>query len=154
MTTILGIPLEAVGGTRRVCILFNLGVLGGALCWMLGDGHRPVVGASGGVYALLAMHFSSLVLNWHQKKFRKPTLFCLLLMVVLDVVQGESLGQGTLAVSGTVHAGGFLMGLLAGVAFGRNWKVQRYQKVLQVTCVVLVLAFMAAAALWVAVAEH
>jgi rhomboid-related protein 1/2/3 len=154
MTTILGIPLEAVGGTRRICLLFNLGVLGGSLCWMIGDGHRPVVGASGGVYALLAMHFSSLILNWRQKKFRKPTLFCLLLLIALDVAQGESLGQGTMAVSGTVHVGGFLMGLVAGVAFGRNWEVQRYQVVLQVFCVFIVLAFVVSTLIWVGLAEH
>merc|ERR1740138_303502 len=134
--------------------LFNIGVLGGALCWMIGDAHRPVVGASGGVYALLAMHFASLVLNWHQKKFRKPTLFFLLLLVAMDVAQGESLGQGATATSGTVHVGGFLMGLVAGVGFGRNWKIDRYQVTLKVFCACIVLAFAVATLVWISLAEH
>lgn len=152
MIVILGIPLEGSGGTRRMFLLFNLGVIGGAMCYMLGDGHRMVVGASGGVYALLAMHFSNLVLNWRQKKFRKPTLLLLLVLVSADL-GSYFMAQGTTNVSGTAHLGGFLTGLLCGMAFGRNYEVQRYEIVLQVVSLILVLAFWMSCITWMALQE-
>jgi membrane associated rhomboid family serine protease len=46
---LLGIPLEGSLGTLRMFTIFNLGVFGGAMCYMVGDGHEEVVGASGGI---------------------------------------------------------------------------------------------------------
>jgi rhomboid-related protein 1/2/3 len=154
MIIVLGIPLEGSGGTRRMFLMFNLGVIGGAMCYMIGDGHRMVVGASGGVYALLAMHFSNLALNWHQKKFRKPTLFFLLLLLAIDLgtyLLSEETGPAT--VSGTAHLGGFLTGLLAGVAFGRNYDVKRYEIFVQVASLIVILTFWTSCVTWMALQE-
>jgi rhomboid-related protein 1/2/3 len=152
MIIILGIPLEGSGGTRRMFLMFNLGVIGGAMCYMIGDGHRMVVGASGGVYALLAMHFSNLLLNWRQKKFRKPTLVLLLFLVGADLAS-YFLTQGTTKVSGTAHLGGFLTGLLTGIAFGRNYEVERHEIALQVVSFVLILAFWMSCVTWMALQD-
>merc|ERR1740138_2052895 len=105
MIGLLGTPLEGSGGTRRLCFMFNAGVIGGAACYMVGDSHRVVCGASGGVYTLFAMHFSDLVLNWHRKKFRYPTLIFLLFLVGVDLAAHFGYSH---AISSTVHIGGFL----------------------------------------------
>merc|ERR1712151_896954 len=106
---ILGIPLEGSLGTVRVFAIFNLGVVGGAMCYMVGDGHSEVIGASGGGYALFAMHFSNLFLNWRQKKFRKPTIALLLLLLAADVILSATAGAGG-NVNFSAHVGGFVTG--------------------------------------------
>jgi len=61
--------------------------------------------------------------------------------------------QGTSTVSVTAHLGGFLTGLLAGLAFGRNYDVQRYDIALQAFSFILVLAFWMSCVTWILVQE-
>jgi membrane associated rhomboid family serine protease len=152
MIALLGIPLEGCGGTRRMFALFNAGVIGGAICYIVGDGHRSVVGASGGVYTLFAMHFSDLFLNWRQKKFRIPTLIFLLILVGVDL--GSYFGsQDSHTISGTAHVGGFITGILLGIATGKNYEVLMYERVFQIICGVLAFGCLVFGIVWMALNE-
>ena len=61
---LFGTPIEMFFGGFRVFLLYNTGVVMGALTCGFTDVYRSVVGASGGVYTLLGVHCANLVLNW------------------------------------------------------------------------------------------
>jgi membrane associated rhomboid family serine protease len=136
MNLLLGIPIEGLHGTRRAILMYNTGVLGGALCYILGDGHRSVVGCSGGCYALLGLHFGGLLLNWHQTKYRKPVLFMLFMITLIELVSYYGLHSGE-ETSHTAHVGGAIAGLLICVLVGKNTVVTTKDRVYQVIAVLL-----------------
>ena len=54
-----------VHGNGRFLLMYELGVLGGAINWVLiAGGQGALVGCSGGVYAIFGMHTAELVMNW------------------------------------------------------------------------------------------
>jgi len=136
----LGIPLEGFHGHVRMLFMFNVGVFGGACCYFVGDGHTVVVGCSGGCYALIAIHFADLIMNWRSKKFRLPTLIMLLLLIGVDVMS-TLLAVEDDKTSHTAHIGGFVCGLFIGLIMVKNIKWSRCEKCLFGTSVVLLLAF-------------
>jgi membrane associated rhomboid family serine protease len=132
MNLLLGIPIEGLHGPIRALLLYNLGVLGGALCYVLGDAHRAVVGCSGGCYALLGLHLGQLLLNWKQTRYRKPVLFMLFMIATVELVTYHAISSGGQDnKSHTAHVGGFGTGLFAVVLLGRNTVVTRMDRVLQ-----------------------
>jgi len=136
----LGVPLEGFHGCLRLFLIFNGGVLGGACACFVCSAHSRIVGMSGGCYALLGMHLGDLLLNWRQKKFRRPTLFVLLVLGVLDLFNAGAFNKSARegdTVSHAAHFGGYVMGLCLGIVLGRNLVVYRRDRVLQL-CTVLV----------------
>ncbi|KAH8297719.1 hypothetical protein KR054_006517 [Drosophila jambulina] len=63
---LFGLPLELVHGSLRTGIIYMAGVLAGSLGTSVVDSEVYLVGASGGVYALLAAQLASLLLNFGQ----------------------------------------------------------------------------------------
>uniref|UniRef100_A0A674JQY2 Rhomboid-related protein 2 n=2 Tax=Testudinoidea TaxID=8486 RepID=A0A674JQY2_9SAUR len=61
---ILGIPLEMVHKGHRVSLVYLAGVIGGSLASSVCDPLQALVGASGGVYALIGGYFMN-VLTYH-----------------------------------------------------------------------------------------
>ena len=61
---LIGIPLEMVHGSPRICIIYLAGVLAGSLGTSVFDSKVWLVGASGGVYALLAAHLANVLINY------------------------------------------------------------------------------------------
>ncbi|KAJ0060234.1 hypothetical protein NL108_004097, partial [Boleophthalmus pectinirostris] len=60
----IGVPLEMVHGILRISLLYMAGVLAGSLTVSITDMRAPVVGGSGGVYALCSAHLANVVMNW------------------------------------------------------------------------------------------
>lgn len=60
----IGVPLEMVHGVLRISLLYLAGVLAGSLTVSITDMRAPVVGGSGGVYALCSAHLANVVMNW------------------------------------------------------------------------------------------
>lgn len=142
LTLALGIPLEALHGNARIAFMFNLGVLGGALCCFLGGTRAPVVGMSGGVYALMGIHFADLALNWSNKRFRKLTLAFLVGLAAIDILATQ-IGVSPENASQLAHVGGFIAGTCVGVCIGTNFEVKRHERILQGVAVVVGLVFTA-----------
>lgn len=129
----LGIPLEGFHGFLRTMATFNAGVFGGACCFFMFDIHTSVVGMSAGCYALMGMHSGDLVMNWAQRKYRRPLLLALMLAVALDVLNAQMLDPlSELRVSHSAHVGGCVAGFCCGILFGRNLVVKRWEQRLQV----------------------
>ncbi|NXO69746.1 RHBL1 protein, partial [Phainopepla nitens] len=60
----IGVPLEMVHGILRISFLYLAGVLAGSLTVPITDMRAPLVGGSGGVYALCSAHLANVVMNW------------------------------------------------------------------------------------------
>ncbi|KAH8408126.1 hypothetical protein KR222_009656 [Zaprionus bogoriensis] len=66
---LFGLPLEMVHGSTRIASIYFSGVLAGSLGTSIFDPEVYLVGASGGVYALLAAHLANVLLNYHQMRY-------------------------------------------------------------------------------------
>uniref|UniRef100_A0A8D0GAT8 Rhomboid-related protein 2 n=1 Tax=Sphenodon punctatus TaxID=8508 RepID=A0A8D0GAT8_SPHPU len=62
----LGIPLEMVHKGHRVGLVYLAGVLGGSLASSVCDPQHALVGASGGVYALIGGYFMNVLVNFRE----------------------------------------------------------------------------------------
>ncbi|XP_060114599.1 rhomboid-related protein 2 isoform X2 [Heteronotia binoei] len=83
----LGIPLELVHKGHRVGLVYMAGVIAGSLASSVCDPHHGLVGASGGVYALIGGYFMNVLVNFREMiplfgVFRLLTIF---LIVGTDV---------------------------------------------------------------------
>ncbi|NWV77264.1 RHBL1 protein, partial [Dasyornis broadbenti] len=58
----IGVPLEMVHGILRISFLYLAGVLAGSLTVSITDMRAPLVGGSGGVYALCSAHLANVVM--------------------------------------------------------------------------------------------
>lgn len=141
MVLILGIPLEGFHGHWRLVVIFNLGVIGGACLHILCNPHRyPLIGMSAGCYALMAMHLSDLVINWRQTRFRWLKGLMLLCLALPDVINASLDGRMTPRTTGHfAHAGGYIIGMLAGVLLGKDIKAKEYKT--NIRAVALTLSF-------------
>lgn len=66
---IIGLPLEMVHGSIRIAAIYVAGVFAGSLGTSVVEPLTSLVGASGGVYALLAAHFANVLLNFNYMKY-------------------------------------------------------------------------------------
>ncbi|XP_057698821.1 rhomboid-related protein 3 isoform X3 [Corythoichthys intestinalis] len=62
MQLLVGVPLEMVHGAARIGLVYACGVLAGSLAVSVTDMTAPVVGSSGGVYALVSAHLANVVM--------------------------------------------------------------------------------------------
>ncbi|XP_053850994.1 rhomboid-related protein 3 isoform X2 [Vidua macroura] len=65
---LVGVPLEMVHGAARISFVYVAGVVAGSLAVSVADMRAPVVGSSGGVYALVSAHLANIVMNWSGMK--------------------------------------------------------------------------------------
>mmetsp|Transcript_87092 Transcript_87092/g.244301 ORF Transcript_87092/g.244301 Transcript_87092/m.244301 type:complete len:650 (-) Transcript_87092:157-2106(-) len=147
LTIVLGIPLEGLHGTRRMFLFFNAGVIGGALCNFFTALRHPVVGMSGGCYALFGLHFSSLVMNWQEGRFRTPAMLMLLTLAAADILSIQ-FGMVEEAVSHAAHLGGVIAGVCVGILLGSNLKVKIHERCFQVIAILLLLGMVACSGYW------
>lgn len=133
LNLILGVPLELLHGSWKACLMYNIGVLGGALAYFAGDARNAVVGMSGGCYSLIGLHLAYTIINWAQRRYRKVVVFSLILLVAVDM----SLALGVLDRSGrakpsnSAHLGGAIAGLVMGIVLGENLRVKPWEVTLK-----------------------
>lgn len=130
MNLFLGVPLEKIHGPLRLFLMYQVGVFGGSMCLFVTDVHTSVVGCSGGVYSLYGMHLATLFLNWAEDKYRKPTLFVLMLLWGCDMMILYNSDEKD-RTSHAVHFGGYLAGTIIGILLGKNFVKTRMEKVFQ-----------------------
>lgn len=66
---LVGLPLEMVHGSSRIACVYLAGVLAGSMGTSIFDPDVYLVGASGGVYALLAAHLANVMLNYNNMHY-------------------------------------------------------------------------------------
>jgi len=110
-----------------------------------------LAGASGGVYALIAAHLASVVINWKEMEFRWIRLVTLLVFGGTDIgvaIYGRYVQQQTTRTSYAAHIAGALAGFLIGVNALRNLKVKRWENIFGWFMLVIYIILMAFAILF------
>ena len=74
-----------VHGSARVGLIYTSGVLAGSLSTSVLDPEVGLVGASGGVYSLLAGHLANLVINFNSQALGPVRLVATLAVASLEV---------------------------------------------------------------------
>ncbi|KAI5722561.1 hypothetical protein M8J76_010289 [Diaphorina citri] len=82
---LLGIPLEMVHRWWRVLIIYLVGVLAGSLATSITDPHVFLAGASGGVYALIAAHVATIIMNWSEMEYAAVQMLVFFLLATVDI---------------------------------------------------------------------
>jgi len=141
LVALMSIPLEGVYGHLRMCVMFNVGVVGAAMFYFVTDCHAIVVGCSGGCYALIGMHLADCIMNWADKKFRWPTLGFLALIILMDVLSYLS-SVSDENTSHSAHIGGGLTGLIIGIILAKNLEEHWCEKVILMVAVIVGLSCM------------
>ncbi|XP_066513843.1 rhomboid-related protein 2-like [Hoplias malabaricus] len=124
---VLGIPLELVHKGFEVAMVYLGGVLAGSLASSIFDPYSALVGASGGVYALIGGYFMNAVVNF---KEMLPLLGIFRILVIVLIV-GTDVGfalyrrflsdEAGLKVSFVAHIGGGIAGMTIGYVFFSNY---------------------------------
>ncbi|XP_076454648.1 rhomboid-related protein 2-like [Babylonia areolata] len=165
---VFGLPLEIVHKAWRVALVYLLGVIAGSLAHSICDHYVALVGASGGVYALLGAHVAAIITNWREMNYKcmdqdeledntckgicrillsaPVRLMVILVLVVPDtslaiyrrVVEPENQKVGVAA-----HVGGFLAGLLLGVPILLNIRRHDWETILGWVTLAIYLVFLA-----------
>lgn len=123
MQLLLGIPLELVHKGFEVGMVYLAGVLAGSLASSIFDPFSALVGASGGVYALLGGYFMNAVVNFREML---PVLGVFRILAIVAIV-GTDFGfafyrrfvshEEGLKVSFVAHFGGIIAGMTIGYVF-------------------------------------
>lgn len=132
-----GIPLEVMHGTARIGVIYMAGVFAGSLGTSVVDSEVFLVGASGGVYALLAAHLANITLNYAHMKSASTQLGSVVIFVSCDLgyalytqyFDGGAFAKGP-QVSYIAHLTGALAGLTIGFLVLKNFGHREYEQLI------------------------
>ncbi|XP_068148609.1 protein rhomboid [Drosophila tropicalis] len=133
-----GIPLEVMHGTARIGVIYMAGVFAGSLGTSVVDSEVFLVGASGGVYALLAAHLANITLNYAHMKSASTQLGSVVIFVSCDLGYalytqyfdgGATFTKGP-QVSYIAHLTGALAGLTIGFLVLKNFGHREYEQLI------------------------
>lgn len=144
MQLMLGIPLEMVHKWYRVGAVYLIGVIGGSLGSSLSDPRTLLAGASGGVYALIAAHLASVIINFSEMEFGWLRLGILLIFGITDTsvaVYERYSSSRTQAISYSAHLAGAFVGLTLGVVVLRNLVVKKWETIVRIVSLCFCLVF-------------
>ncbi|KAM4701573.1 LOW QUALITY PROTEIN: rhomboid-related protein 2 [Discoglossus pictus] len=116
----LGIPLELVHKGHRVGLVYLAGVIGGSLASSVCDPLMALVGASGGVYALIGGYFMNIVVNFKEMLPLCGIFRILIIVLILGTDLGCALHRRYIShdtgpqVSFVAHIAGFSAGMSIG----------------------------------------
>ncbi|CAH1971798.1 unnamed protein product [Acanthoscelides obtectus] len=143
---LVGLPLEMVHGTGRTALIYLSGVLAGSLGTSVFDDRVYLVGASGGVYALLAAHLANVLINYDSMRCGVLRLLGIFAIASCDVgyaiysryASSDSLVGGPstvgmtseLPVSYVAHLTGALAGLTIGLIVLKNFEQKLHEQLL------------------------
>uniref|UniRef100_A0A4W3HY49 Rhomboid-related protein 1 n=1 Tax=Callorhinchus milii TaxID=7868 RepID=A0A4W3HY49_CALMI len=132
----IGVPLEMVHGIVRIGLLYLAGVLAGSLTVSITDMRAPLVGASGGVYALCSAHLANVVMNWGGMRCPYKLLRMILALVCMSSEVGRAVWlrfSPPLPSSGPqpsfmAHLAGAVVGVSMGLIMLRSYEENLHQQ--------------------------
>lgn len=126
----LGIALELVHCWWRVALVYLAGVISGSLGTSFMNPCKGLVGASGGVYALITAHIATIFMNWHEMDSAVYQLFVFLILCSSNISMeiNHYLTAEKDNVGHFAHFYGGIAGLLVGIGVLRNLNARPYQK--------------------------
>ncbi|KAI7806428.1 rhomboid-related protein 2 [Triplophysa rosa] len=148
MQLLLGIPLELVHKGFEVGMVYMAGVLAGSLASSIFDPRSALVGASGGVYALMGGYFMNAVVNFKEMSL----LFGIFRILVIVLIVGTDVGfalyrrfftdDSGMRVSFVAHIGGGVAGMTIGYVFFTNYNKKLLKDPRFWMCIVGYIAFL------------
>uniref|UniRef100_A0A3P9H5M8 Rhomboid-related protein 2 n=1 Tax=Oryzias latipes TaxID=8090 RepID=A0A3P9H5M8_ORYLA len=122
MQLLVGIPLEMVHKGFEVGMVYMAGVIAGSLASSIFDPFSGLVGASGGVYALLGGYFMNAIVNFREMN---PIFRVFRIVIIVFIVGGDFgfalyrrfVAHDNLQVSFVAHLGGIAAGMTIGFVF-------------------------------------
>lgn len=131
---LVGLPLEMVHGSIRIGTVYMAGVLAGSLGTSVFDLDAYLVGASGGVYALLAAHLANILLNYSEMELGILKLAAVFIIASADVGfaiwDRYSSGDTSPPVGYVAHLMGALAGLTIGLLVLKNFEQKLHSQVM------------------------
>ncbi|KDR19409.1 Protein rhomboid [Zootermopsis nevadensis] len=131
---LVGLPLEMVHGSLRIGVVYMAGVLAGSLGTSVFDTEVYLVGASGGVYALLAAHLANVLLNYNNMEFGIVRLIGIFVVASADVgfavYDRYAAEQPGPSVSYVAHLTGALAGLTIGLLVLKNFEQKLHEQLM------------------------
>lgn len=132
---LFGLPLETVHGSARIACIYLAGVFAGSLGTSVVDSEVYLVGASGGVYALLAAHLANLLLNFGEMRYAVSKLASVLIFVSCDLgyaLYSQYVNEPNTApaVSYIAHITGALAGLTIGLLVLKNFEHKTHENLM------------------------
>ncbi|KAK0527492.1 hypothetical protein OC834_004395 [Tilletia horrida] len=109
----LVVQVEKILGTPAFALIYFAGGIGGNLLGGNFGLMSPALGASGAVYTAVGVEMTDLILNWHWEARRKTRLTISVVFAVIGLALGLLPGLDNFS-----HIGGFICGILGGLAFG------------------------------------
>ncbi|KAL1259725.1 hypothetical protein QQF64_010302 [Cirrhinus molitorella] len=147
MQLFLGIPLELVHKGFEVGMVYMAGVIAGSLASSIFDPYSALVGASGGVYALIGGYFMNAVVNFREMI---PLVGVFRILVILLIV-GTDVGfaiyrrfithEASMKVSFVAHIAGGVAGMTIGYVFFTNYNKELLKDPRFWLCIVGYIAF-------------
>ncbi|CAJ1062747.1 rhomboid-related protein 2 [Xyrichtys novacula] len=123
MQLVVGIPLELVHKGFEVGSVYMSGVLAGSLASSIFDPDKALVGASGGVYALIGGYFMNAVVNFREMIPLLGVFRILLIVIFVGTDFGFAFyrrfvnDDTAVKVSFVAHFGGIVAGMTIGYVF-------------------------------------
>ncbi|XP_026172733.1 rhomboid-related protein 2 [Mastacembelus armatus] len=154
MQLLLGIPLELVHKGFEVGMVYLSGVLAGSLASSIFDPLSALVGASGGVYALMGGYFMNAVVNFREML---PLLGVFRIIAIVIIVMGDFgfafyrrfiSDDAGLKVSFVAHFGGIVAGMTVGYVFFSAYNTKLLKDPRFWLCIVGYIAFVIFAVLF------
>jgi len=152
---VIGIPLEMVHGPLRILPIYLAGVLAGSFASSVFDPQVVLVGASGGVYALISAHLANVVLNGDVMNKVVGIVRAVFVFCILGADFGYSIYRRvkdddfTSNVSFVAHVAGAIAGLSMGLIALMNFKKSLTDKVVFWIAVGVYCAFMLFGIFWI-----
>ncbi|XP_075436043.1 rhomboid-related protein 3 isoform X2 [Ascaphus truei] len=153
---LVGIPLEMVHGALRISFVYIAGVLAGSLAVSVADMTAPVVGSSGGVYALVSAHLANIVMNWSGMKCQFKLLRMGFALICMSLEFGRAVWLRFYPSayppcphpSFVAHLGGVLVGVTLGAVILRNYEQRLQDQSLWWIFLCIYVSFLTFAILW------
>ncbi|KAL3271050.1 hypothetical protein HHI36_021550 [Cryptolaemus montrouzieri] len=129
---VLGIPLEMVHKSWRVLSIYFAGVLAGSLATSVIDPYIRLGGASGGVYAIITAHISTLILNWKETAFALYQMLFFIGITALDLgaasynrfIEPDAASE---QIGVVAHLAGAFAGICVGIDILRNLEEDKWE---------------------------
>lgn len=127
---VLGVFLEIVHSWLPIATIYFSSVIGGSLFVTLLNPNSYAVGASAGVYGLLASHLSSIILDWNDWNRKIVRLSMVVIYIVLDFYVNWNFAPDDLDVR-FYHKPTILMGIEIDVSLYSNRLITQAMWVVQ-----------------------
>lgn len=123
---LLAAPLEHEQGHLRTSLVYFGGVLGGSMGTSMLEPELYVMGASGGVYALLISQLANILLNFKELPYKLHRAVAVAVLALADIAASLyhyfSLGNISPRISWAAHSSGALAGFLLGLVLFKGSK--------------------------------